>query len=157
MGKLESYIQGVKCMTPKRTWQHRLQSKKKSVRTSNYRQQTGSKSFHAICSYTVCTWITKVHHIIQMNIHACGSKDSRQRFVNIFVQGSRPSYDTTWEEAVRGCTIRGYDFYFYKYHVINHMGNWLGTCLDKLWMNKEKFTRAWFEPATSRLTLYQLS
>ena len=26
-----------------------------------------------------------------------------------FSQGSRPSYDTTWEEAVRGCTIRGYD------------------------------------------------
>ena len=24
---------------------------------------------------------------------------------------SRPSYDTTWEEAVRGCTIKGYNFF----------------------------------------------
>ena len=28
-----------------------------------------------------------------------------------FSQGSCSSYDTTWEEAVRGCTIRGYDFF----------------------------------------------
>ena len=28
-----------------------------------------------------------------------------------FSQGSRPNYDTTWEEAVRGCTIKGYDFF----------------------------------------------
>ena len=27
-----------------------------------------------------------------------------------FSQGSRPSYDTTWEEAVPGCTIKGHDF-----------------------------------------------
>ena len=48
-----------------------------------------------------------------------------------------------------------------KYHVMNHKGNWLGTFLDKFWMNKEKFTRVGFEPATSGLhdvpTLYQLS
>ena len=31
---------------------------------------------------------------------------------------------------------------FYKYHVINHKGNWLGTLLDKFRMNKEKITRA---------------
>ena len=54
-----------------------------------------------------------------------------------FSQGSRPSDDTTWEEAVRGCTIRGYDFLFYKYHVINHKGNWLGTFSDKFWANKD--------------------
>ena len=53
---------------------------------------------------------------------------------------------TTWEEAVRGCTIKGYDILFYKYHVMNHKGNWLGTFLDKFWMNKDKFTRAGFEP-----------
>ena len=52
-----------------------------------------------------------------------------------FSHGSRPSYDTTWEEAVRG-------FFFYKYRVINHKGNWLGTFLDTFWVNKEKFTRA---------------
>ena len=34
-------------------------------------------------------------------------------------------------------------------HVMNHKGNWLGTCLDTFWMNKETFTRAGFEPATS--------
>ena len=45
---------------------------------------------------------------------------------------------------IRGCTIRGYNF-FYKYHVINHKGNWLGTFLDKFWMNREKLTRAGFE------------
>ena len=28
-----------------------------------------------------------------------------------FSQGSHPSYDTTWEEAVRGCTIKGYNFF----------------------------------------------
>ena len=28
-----------------------------------------------------------------------------------FSQGSRPSYDTTWEEGVRGCLIKGYDFF----------------------------------------------
>ena len=27
-----------------------------------------------------------------------------------------------------------------KDHVINHKGNWLGSCLDKVWMNKEKLT-----------------
>ena len=29
---------------------------------------------------------------------------------------------------------------------MNHKGNWQGTFLDKFWMNKEKFTRAGFEP-----------
>ena len=60
-----------------------------------------------------------------------------------------PSYDTTWEETVRGCTIKGHDF-FYKYHVLK--GNWLGTYLDTFLMKREKFTRAGFEPATSGLT-----
>ena len=36
---------------------------------------------------------------------------------------------------------------------MNHKGNWLGKSLDKFGMNKEKFTRAGFEPATS-LALY---
>ena len=40
-----------------------------------------------------------------------------------FSQGSRPSYNTTWEEAVWGCTIKGYNFFSYKYHVMNHKGN----------------------------------
>ena len=38
-----------------------------------------------------------------------------------------------------------------QYHVMNHKGNWLGTFLDNFWMNKEKFTRVGFEPATSGL------
>ena len=28
-----------------------------------------------------------------------------------FSQGSCPSYDTTWEEAIRGCTIKGHNFF----------------------------------------------
>ena len=43
---------------------------------------------------------------------------------------------------------------------MNHKGNWLGTFLDKFWMNKEQFTRARFESATSGIdvpALYQLS
>ena len=45
----------------------------------------------------------------------------------------------------------------YKYfcHVMNHKGNWLGAFLGKFWMNKEKFTRAGFEPATSGLTCWR--
>ena len=39
------------------------------------------------------------------------------------------------------------------YHVMNHKGNWLGTFLEKFLMNKEKYTIAGFEPATSGLTL----
>ena len=40
----------------------------------------------------------------------------------------------------------------YLYHEGNHKENWLGTFLDQFWMNKEKFTGAGFEPATSGLT-----
>ena len=29
----------------------------------------------------------------------------------VAMQGSRPSYDTTWEEAVMGYTIKGYNFF----------------------------------------------
>ena len=35
----------------------------------------------------------------------------------------------------------GYDL-FYKYHVMNHKGNWLGTFLDNCFINKEKNTSA---------------
>ena len=41
---------------------------------------------------------------------------------------------------------------------MNHKGNWQGTFLDTCWMNKEKFTRAGFEPADLRIdvpALYQ--
>ena len=41
-----------------------------------------------------------------------------------FSQGSRPSYDTTWEQAVGDAPQRDTTF-FYKYHVINHKGNWV--------------------------------
>ena len=41
---------------------------------------------------------------------------------------------------------------YYKFHVTNHKGNWLGTFLDKFWINKDKFTRVGYEPATSGLT-----
>ena len=59
-----------------------------------------------------------------------------------------------WDLGIRRCTRRGYDF-FCKYHVINHEGNWLGTFLDNLWINKETITRAEFEPATSGLTCWR--
>ena len=42
--------------------------------------------------------------------------------------------------------------HLYAYHVINYKENWLGTFLDQFLMNKEKLTRAGFEPATSGLT-----
>ena len=34
---------------------------------------------------------------------------------------------------------------------MNHKGNWMGTFLEKFWMDKAKFTRAGLEPATSGL------
>ena len=43
-------------------------------------------------------------------------------------------------------SIKGYNFFVYKCHVINHKGNWLGTDFRYIWMNKEKFTRAGLEP-----------
>ena len=39
-----------------------------------------------------------------------GSQKSWNRILP-FSQGSHPSYDTTWEEAIRRCTIKGYDFF----------------------------------------------
>ena len=49
-----------------------------------------------------------------------GGQGSQKSFNHIlpFSQGSRPSNDTTWEDAGKGCTIKGCTF-FYKYHVIN--------------------------------------
>ena len=47
-----------------------------------------------------------------------------------FSQGSRPGYDTTWEEAVGDALWRD-TIFFYKYHAINHKGNWLGTKIEK--------------------------
>ena len=46
--------------------------------------------------------------------YLCSAGASQKSFNHIlpFSQGSRPSYNTTWEEAVRGCTIRGYNFFF---------------------------------------------
>ena len=56
-----------------------------------------------------------------------------------FSQGSRPSYDTTWEEyqvtklrynlgrGSKGMHHKGIRLFFYKHHVINQKGNWLGT------------------------------
>ena len=39
------------------------------------------------------------------------SHETIYMYCPLFSQGSRPSYDTTWEEAVRGCTIKGYNFF----------------------------------------------
>ena len=39
-------------------------------------------------------------------------------------KGSRPSYDTTWEQAVGDAPQRDTTF-LYKYHVINHKGNYI--------------------------------
>ena len=47
---------------------------------------------------------------------------------------------------------KGDTTFFYKYHVINHKENWLGTFLDKFWTNKDKLIRAGFEPATPGVT-----
>ena len=68
-------------------------------------------------------------------------------------QGSCPSYDTTWEEAVRGCTKKGYNIFF-GINIINHKGNWLGTFLDKFWMTKEKFTYEVFDHSNLKRVWY---
>ena len=61
--------------------------------------------------------------------YLCSGGASQKSWNHIlpFSPGSCPSYDPTLEEAVRGCSIKGYNFFFYKYHVMNHKGNWLGT------------------------------
>ena len=55
-----------------------------------------------------------------------------------FSQGSHPSYDTTLEEAVGDAPWRDMTF-FYKYHAINHKGNWLGKFLDKFGWTKKNW------------------
>ena len=93
--------------------------------------------------------------------YLCSGSAIQKSFNHIlpFSQGSCPSYNTTWEEAGRGSKgmhHKGIQLFFYKYHVINHKGNWLGTFLDNFWMNKEK-SRIWTcDVRIDVLVLYQL-
>ena len=63
-------------------------------------------------------------------------------FVNIFVRGRQsevmkpytalspgitPELRYNLGRGSKGCTIKGYNFFFCKYHVIKRKGNWLGT------------------------------
>ena len=84
--------------------------------------------------------------------YLCSGGTSQKSFNHIlpFSQGSCPSYDTTWEEAVRGCTLRGYDF-FTSISCNKPQGELTGYILDIFLMNKEQLTKAGFEPATCDL------
>ena len=63
-------------------------------------------------------------------------------FVTIFVRGVPVrSHETTYCPLASDhaqVTIWRDTTFFYKYHVINHKGNWLGTVFRSIWMNKEK-------------------
>ena len=53
--------------------------------------------------------------------YLCSGGASQKSWNHIlpFSQGSRPSYDTTWEEAVRRCTIKEYNvFLFFSINII---------------------------------------
>ena len=84
-------------------------------RTSNVRRDY---RIHSQCNRKPLVLIPSNYEINQWKVNIFvrgGGGDASQKSWNHilpFSQGSRPSYNTTWEEAViKGCTIMGYDFF----------------------------------------------